>query len=117
MYSFFFFLMIRPPPKSTLFPYTPLFRSVLDPPQGLGLVLADEERAVAAAGEDDPAQQVHLGLVDHSGADVAGAAGRAFAAEDAAFDLGERPGLERGGGGVGPFGGTGKEKAGTPARP
>src|SRR3712207_6954800 len=76
MYSFFFFLMIRPPPKSTLFPYTPLFRSVLDPPQGLGLVLADEERAVAAAGEDDPAQQVHLGLVDHSGADVAGAADR-----------------------------------------
>src|SRR6266536_664392 len=24
---FFFFLMIRPPPRSTLFPYTPLFRS------------------------------------------------------------------------------------------
>src|SRR5256885_7782420 len=26
---FFFFLMIRPPPRSTLFPYTTLFRSVL----------------------------------------------------------------------------------------
>src|SRR5262245_64296930 len=26
--SFFFFLMIRPPPISTLFPYTTLFRSV-----------------------------------------------------------------------------------------
>src|SRR5438552_5725780 len=25
--SFFFFLMIRPPPRSTLFPYTTLFRS------------------------------------------------------------------------------------------
>src|SRR5262249_61791586 len=25
---FFFFLMIRPPPRSTLFPYTTLFRSV-----------------------------------------------------------------------------------------
>src|SRR3712207_8519052 len=25
--EFFFFLMIRRPPKSTLFPYTPLFRS------------------------------------------------------------------------------------------
>src|SRR5256886_17600226 len=25
--SFFFFLMIRPPPRSTLFPYPPLFRS------------------------------------------------------------------------------------------
>src|SRR5215210_3462958 len=27
--SFFFFLMIRPPPRSTLFPYTTLFRSTL----------------------------------------------------------------------------------------
>src|SRR2546430_13556044 len=27
---FFFFLMIRRPPRSTLFPYTTLFRSVLD---------------------------------------------------------------------------------------
>src|SRR5256886_16723800 len=26
-YLFFFFLMIGPPPRSTLFPYTPLFRS------------------------------------------------------------------------------------------
>src|SRR3989442_5368712 len=31
---FFFFLMIRPPPRSTLFPYTTLFRSTytLSPP-------------------------------------------------------------------------------------
>src|SRR2546426_2753401 len=35
---FFFFLMIRRPPRSTLFPYTTLFRS----PRG------DEARAVAA---------------------------------------------------------------------
>src|SRR5690349_25065799 len=27
LFSFFFFLMIRPPPSSTLFPYTTLFRS------------------------------------------------------------------------------------------
>src|SRR5437588_7775070 len=27
MHSFFFFLMIRRPPRSTLFPYTTLFRS------------------------------------------------------------------------------------------
>src|SRR5436305_3597049 len=33
----FFFLMIRRPPRSTLFPYTTLFRS---PPQSEGLVLA-----------------------------------------------------------------------------
>src|SRR6266581_8398900 len=29
--SFFFFLMIRRPPRSTLFPYTTLFRSPLTP--------------------------------------------------------------------------------------
>src|SRR5947209_14846562 len=29
--SFFFFLMIRRPPRSTLFPYTTLFRSLLPP--------------------------------------------------------------------------------------
>src|SRR2546430_13683980 len=29
MYLFFFFLMIRRPPRSTLFPYTTLFRSSL----------------------------------------------------------------------------------------
>src|SRR5690348_17562685 len=29
MLYLFFFLMIRPPPRSTLFPYTTLFRSVL----------------------------------------------------------------------------------------
>src|SRR2546422_10200840 len=29
-YVFFFFLMIRRPPRSTLFPYTTLFRSHLD---------------------------------------------------------------------------------------
>src|SRR6266511_5671555 len=28
--DFFFFLMIRPPPRSTLFPYTTLFRSRAD---------------------------------------------------------------------------------------
>src|SRR3712207_7473365 len=32
MYVFFFFLMIRRPPRSTLFPYTTLFRSL----QGYG---------------------------------------------------------------------------------
>src|SRR6266481_6744580 len=32
--SFFFFLMIRRPPRSTLFPYTTLFRSRPDPLPG-----------------------------------------------------------------------------------
>src|SRR3712207_9523124 len=31
--QFFFFLMIRRPPRSTLFPYTTLFRSLLQPPR------------------------------------------------------------------------------------
>src|SRR2546429_6394990 len=31
----FFFLMIRRPPRSTLFPYTTLFRSHPEPPRGL----------------------------------------------------------------------------------
>src|SRR2546421_12590111 len=42
--SFFFFLMIRRPPRSTLFPYTTLFRS---PWWGMGLAdsLLDQGRA------------------------------------------------------------------------
>src|SRR2546429_3443008 len=36
----FFFLMIRRPPRSTLFPYTTLFRSVEERCQGHGLGLA-----------------------------------------------------------------------------
>src|SRR3712207_7637398 len=35
MTSFFFFLMIRRPPRSTLFPYTTLFRSVTFGPTGV----------------------------------------------------------------------------------
>src|SRR5256885_7079734 len=41
MYLFFFFLMIRRPPRSTLFPYTTLFRS-LGP--GARLPVADPAR-------------------------------------------------------------------------
>src|SRR2546430_11862607 len=33
-FAFFFFLMIRRPPRSTLFPYTTLFRSVAVEPGG-----------------------------------------------------------------------------------
>src|SRR5256886_16419522 len=35
-YFLFFFLMIRRPPRSTLFPYTTLFRSRADRPMALG---------------------------------------------------------------------------------
>src|ERR1041384_8734421 len=37
--AFVFFLMIRRPPRSTLFPYTTLFRSLLQSPPGVPLVL------------------------------------------------------------------------------
>src|SRR3989442_9310342 len=36
MFIFFFFLMIRRPPRSTLFPYTTLFRSLALGPQSVG---------------------------------------------------------------------------------
>src|SRR2546427_1243552 len=42
---FFFFLMIRRPPRSTLFPYTTLFRSLME--AVAGAVQADERIAVA----------------------------------------------------------------------
>src|SRR5438552_8660491 len=38
----FFFLMIRPPPRSTLFPYTTLFRSALGLPGRQSKFLADQ---------------------------------------------------------------------------
>src|SRR2546422_7049719 len=41
MISSFFFLMIRRPPRSTLFPYTTLFRSDYLRPAVLGLDLGD----------------------------------------------------------------------------
>src|SRR2546429_5399890 len=41
----FFFLMIRRPPRSTLFPYTTLFRSILKPERNS---LAEETRRVFA---------------------------------------------------------------------
>src|SRR3712207_7380600 len=37
-----FFLMIRRPPRSTLFPYTTLFRSVVEVARGLPRVVRDE---------------------------------------------------------------------------
>src|SRR2546430_15527471 len=52
-FLFFFFLMIRRPPRSTLFPYTTLFRSpLLDVVDGL-LAQAPEFRGVPARVEHD----------------------------------------------------------------
>src|SRR5258705_4282699 len=46
---FFFFLMIRRPPRSTLFPYTTLFRSPLPLLKEIVLPPAERERVAAAA--------------------------------------------------------------------
>src|SRR3712207_8434899 len=59
----FFFLMIRRPPRSTLFPYTTLFRSALSVRQVLALerVLAGEPEVVAGASHlDRPVRWVHV---------------------------------------------------------
>src|SRR3712207_7703682 len=60
------FLMIRPPPRSTLFPYTTLFRSGLERRQAEALVAGRGDEAARSAdeagqllvrdeaGEDDP---------------------------------------------------------------
>src|SRR5688572_32343079 len=55
---FFFFLMIRRPPRSTLFPYTTLFRSVLE---------IREQHVLGAAGGDEQVlplvrRRAHLAL-------------------------------------------------------
>src|SRR2546422_11545277 len=54
IYLLFFFLMIRRPPRSTLFPYTTLFRSRAD---------VDEEALMAAI---DPRWHPRTGTRDHS---------------------------------------------------
>src|SRR5260221_2432469 len=56
MLSFFFFLMIRRPPRSTLFPYTTLFRSrhnalPAEPGGGAPLHPVELERRVGFLGE------------------------------------------------------------------
>src|SRR5256885_6505027 len=54
-FSFFFFLMIRRPPRSTLFPYTTLFRSLHGVVEGRDDRPGDEPHVAGARG--DRAQQ------------------------------------------------------------
>src|ERR1039457_7510481 len=51
-FLFFFFLMIRRPPRSTLFPYTTLFRSDLWPGQRQGYSKPDYEPGIAVRSEE-----------------------------------------------------------------
>src|SRR2546430_14284640 len=56
---FFFFLMIRRPPRSTLFPYTTLFRSrVILATQLLVIFPGTPQRKVVAPGVAEPAKSV-----------------------------------------------------------
>src|SRR3712207_9199499 len=64
-----FFLMIRRPPRSTLFPYTTLFRSLLrSKVQDIAVIIQSDHtqeaiRAVASAVNKDPLVQI----IDESG--------------------------------------------------
>src|SRR3712207_8900953 len=57
MLKIFFFLMIRRPPRSTLFPYTTLFRSAAGGAAGVG-----DERRAASAGPRRAAARGRPGL-------------------------------------------------------
>src|SRR2546430_17046350 len=68
-FLFFFFLMIRRPPRSTLFPYTTLFRSPVDP---RGLLVGDLVDAVVRRREPgrvvfDRAGRVEVGRAEDGG--------------------------------------------------
>src|SRR5258708_21496744 len=49
--------MIRRPPRSTLFPYTTLFRSVLQPGAGIAPAVLDVAVSIAIAKVIDPVQR------------------------------------------------------------
>src|SRR5467141_4206726 len=62
--SFVFFLMIRRPPRSTLFPYTTLFRSRLGDRRATGVRLTHRRRSPGSRSEEHTSElQSHLNLV------------------------------------------------------
>src|SRR5256885_8517900 len=52
----FFFLMIRRPPRSTLFPYTTLFRSIV---LGLSFVIDSDKWLCSARSDKEPRSEEH----------------------------------------------------------
>src|SRR3712207_7442178 len=62
MLFLFFFLMIRRPPRSTLFPYTTLFRSVPRKKFRLGRKATNAEYGVARSSGDTKERVVHHSL-------------------------------------------------------
>src|ERR1043165_10094381 len=66
----FFFLRIRRPPRSTLFPYTTLFRSINDPDleSGSGRIVAVHRDAAAAVrrSEEHTSEPQSRGLISYA---------------------------------------------------
>src|SRR5260370_25271058 len=66
LHLFFFFLMIRRPPRSTLFPYTTLFRSLapfLSVNEGKRFVVRRRRTCIPRSEEHTSELQSHLNLV------------------------------------------------------
>src|SRR3712207_8555440 len=79
----FFFLMIRRPPRSTLFPYTTLFRSRVDEPRAVP--------DAARAGRRQPGARRRRGRVrDRDRRPGAGAGGRGDRSEEHTSELQSR---------------------------
>src|SRR5574338_1213642 len=60
--SFFFFLMIRRPPRSTLFPYTTLFRSAGNQTLGVAFRLGDTEHFLVGDRKSTRLNSSHHGI-------------------------------------------------------
>src|SRR6266571_5578005 len=63
LFLFFFFLMIRRPPRSTLFPYTTLFRSAGTPPTGPASPASGPSARPPRSEEHTSELQSHVNLV------------------------------------------------------
>src|SRR3712207_9513841 len=72
-HAFFFFLMIRRPPRSTLFPYTTLFRSHI---ADLVRLFGGEPRRVSCVGARTVLDETFAGMEDVAAATVSFASGR-----------------------------------------
>src|SRR2546425_11041918 len=92
LYLFFFFLMIRRPPRSTLFPYTTLFRSLVADPLLLGWIVLDVIDRLAPGATATPGETADDLLLGHVEADHMIEAGSPRLSEDPVqrFGLGHR---------------------------
>src|SRR5713101_9930355 len=103
-FFFVFFLMIRRPPRSTLFPYTTLFRSVSKSRQSSPIDFTPVAHAVDAHDANFVGNLVNHAVVAHANAPVISAAGKFATArwtrirrqclnrrDDALVDFGRKP--------------------------